>query len=75
MGEPQIGARQRRPFLRRARIGFEQMRNGESRPQRRAMAAIKQKQLVGVSIVQRASDAAAQIFAGPAGAQPLALDT
>ncbi len=38
------------------------------------MAAIKQKKLVGVSVVQRVYDAAAQIFAGPGGAKSFALD-
>ena len=73
-GKPQISTRERRPFLRRARIGFEQMRDGETRPQRRAMAAIKHKKLLRVAVVQRMHDAAAQIFAGPGGAKPLALD-
>ena len=50
------------------------MRDSEPRPQRRAVAAIEQKQLVGVSVMQRVGDAAAQIFACPGGAQPFALD-
>ena len=50
------------------------MRDGETRAQRRAMAAIENEKLVGVSVVQRVHDAAAQIFAGPGGAKSFAFD-
>ena len=51
------------------------MGDGEARPQRRPMAAIKHKKLLGVPVVQRVHDAAAQIFAGPGCAEPFAFDT
>ena len=50
------------------------MRDGKPRPQRGAMAAIEDKKLLGVSVVQRAHNVAPQIFAGPGGAEPLAFD-
>jgi len=51
------------------------MRDGEASPQRRTMAAIKNKKLLGLAVVKRPSDMAPQIFAGPGGAQPFAFET
>ena len=51
------------------------MGDGEARPQRRPMAAIKDKKFLRVSVVKRVHDAAVQIFAGPGGPQPLAFNT
>jgi len=39
------------------------------------MAAIKNKKLFRLAVVKCSSDAAAQIFAGPGGAQPFAFET
>lgn len=70
----QVSERKQRPFLWRACIGFEQMRDGEARSKCRAMAAIKDKKLVGIPVVERVHDAAPQIFPGPGGAQPFTFD-
>ena len=51
------------------------MGDGQARPQRRPMAAIKHKKFLRMSVVQRAHEAAVQIFAGPSGAEPLAFNT
>ena len=50
------------------------MRDGETCTQGRAMATIKGKELIGVPIMQRMHDVAAQIFAGPRSAKAFALD-
>ena len=49
------------------------MRNCQARPQRRAVAAIEQKQLLGQPVAQAAHDAAPDVLAGPCGAEPLAF--
>jgi len=39
------------------------MRDGEPRPQRGAMAAIEDEKLLGMTVMERVHDAAAQVFA------------
>ena len=50
------------------------MCDGKARPQRRPMAAIKHEKLLGIAVVQRMHDAAAQILASPRRAEPLAFN-
>ena len=50
------------------------MRNGEARPQRRSMAAIEDKEFLGITVMERMHDATPQIFARPRYAEPLAFE-
>ena len=70
---PQIGAGKARPFLRRARIRLQQVGNGQTRTQHRAVTAVEQKQLLGQPIAQAAHDTTRDVFARPAGAEPIAF--
>ena len=50
------------------------MRDGEPCPQRGPMAAIEDEKLLGMAVMERMHDAAAQIFARPRRAEPLAFE-
>jgi hypothetical protein len=50
------------------------MRDGEPCPQRGTMAAIKDEKLVRMPVMEGTHDAAAQVFARPRRAKPLALE-
>jgi len=73
--EVEVGSCQVRPFLRSPRIGLQQMRDRQPRPQRRAMTAVEGKQRFGPAVVQRRFDAALEIFPGPSGAEALAFES
>jgi len=73
-GKPKINARHFRPFLRRPRRWFEQMRNGETCPQGGAVATIERKQFFGRPILQRRRDASTDVAAGPRVAEPFAFE-
>jgi hypothetical protein len=70
---PQIGAGKARPFVRRAGIRLQQVGNGQTRTQHRAVTAVEQKQLLGQPIPQAAHDTTRDVFSRPAGAEPIAF--
>jgi hypothetical protein len=50
------------------------MRDGEPCPQRATMAAIKDEKLLRMPVMEGTHDAAAQVFARPRRAKPLAFE-
>ena len=50
------------------------MRDGETSPQSRPLTAVKDKELLGLTVMQRPHHAAAQVPACPSGAEPFAFD-
>lgn len=62
------------PFLRRLRVRLQDVSDGKTRAQRRAVAAIKEEQFRLGIIVERACDAPTDIVSNPGGAEPLAFE-
>ena len=75
VGKREIAGGQTRPLLRRARMLFQKMRDGEPRPQRRAMAAIEREQFLDRPVTQHAFHPAFDIGPDPSRTEPLAFET
>ncbi len=74
-GQLKVSGSKPRPLFGRARMLFQKMRDGEPRAQRRAMATIKRKQLLGRTVTQYSHHSAFDKGADPSRTEPLALET